>query len=940
MVPWMSGLVSGLQNRPRRFESARHLASTKTLRRSGISLLTLGRLSFEANHKQIYTMRKATLLLVLMCGGVSLYAQVTSCASFMQASRKSDVVVPFRYDDAGVQTPIEWGLDLAWLSEENVRTGIFYVGQDMIDVIRLSYQPTVSVEDGSFSTDQITDMNSRVQAVKNWCKSDVGYYINDDNPSVDGWYNNVLVSSEVRAQRWAKVIDMTADYYKSKGLTNLIAISPFNEPDYYTSQGLKGSEQTDFVNICKVFKEDEAYKDKYADVRISGGNTLNTDYAYEWWNAARDYLDEGNTHQLAGSFDNYASFYETLTSCGHHATNDELHNVMECMVGVEYGMQTGIWWGTCENVRSQFMKATYHRNPGDRLAYAEHRDNWTSASVYRQPDGLVQAFGGMSERQSYTTTYDFVSLDRPVWYDGQRGRNYAMYLPGGTGYQVGQTSAEVCIDVQGGDDVMPHIDGTYKIVNVNSGMPMGCASKPTSGWTSVSQRKDSNTSTNLQWVLTPIHEWNDFSYYTLLLNTGNNMYLDILNWDYADGANVGVYQGGGSGEIEQWYLEYAGNGAFYIRSRYNAKCLEVDGGRTISGANVQMGDFTGEASQQWRFIATDATADLEAPAAPSNLKATGQGSSIRLTWDESTDKDIMEYAVVRNGSVIAKVDGCELTDNEAEQDSSYTYYVYAIDKSYNYSERSNEVSRCTISDERGEVMHLSFDDSLYDLTENGNHCSLYGDTAYVSRDDHNGISLSGTDNFIQLPYTIGSHDEMTISCWLYYRGGSQWQRVFDFGNGTDQYMFLTSNSGSGVRFAIKNGGEEEQVDGGTLVSNRWYHLAVTIGDGQACLYVNGELKGSNGHLTIKPSDIRPVLNWLGRSQYAADPLLRGYVDEFIVHNYALSAEEINDIITGIDDIEAAKREEKGNGVEYDLSGRRAAGNERGIIIRDGKKVLR
>ncbi len=27
-VPWMSGLVYGLQNRPRRFESARHLKSS------------------------------------------------------------------------------------------------------------------------------------------------------------------------------------------------------------------------------------------------------------------------------------------------------------------------------------------------------------------------------------------------------------------------------------------------------------------------------------------------------------------------------------------------------------------------------------------------------------------------------------------------------------------------------------------------------------------------------------------------------------------------------------------------------------------------------------------------------------------------------------------------------------------------------------------------
>jgi hypothetical protein len=37
-------------------------------------------------------------------------------------------------------------------------------------------------------------------------------------------------------------------------------------------------------------------------------------------------------------------FYKTVRANGHHATGDELHNVMEAMVGVEYGMQTGIWW--------------------------------------------------------------------------------------------------------------------------------------------------------------------------------------------------------------------------------------------------------------------------------------------------------------------------------------------------------------------------------------------------------------------------------------------------------------------------------------------------------------------------------------------------------------------------------------------------------------------
>ncbi len=898
-------------------------------------------------NKQIIsnTMKKLLALFSLFAMCLPGRAQVTSCASFMKASQKSDVVVPFRYDDEGVQTPLEWGLDLAWLSEDNLRTGIFYVGQEMIDVVRLSFQPTYSVADSTFSSDQIADMNSRVQAVKNWCKDDVGYYINDDNPSVDTWYNNFLIGSEGRAKRWAQVIDMTADYYKSKGLTNLVALAPFNEPDNYTDQGYSSStSQTDFVNICKELKTGDDYKEKYADVRICGGNTLNTDYAYEWWNAAKDYLDEGNTHQLAGTFDNYAAFFETLTEYGHHATNDELHNVMECMVGVEYGLQTGIWWGTCEYARSQFMKATYHRNPGQRLAYAEHRDNWTAASVYRQADGEVQAFGGMSERQSYTTAYDFVSLDRPVWYDGERGRNYLMYLPGGTGYQTGQSDAEVCVNVQGGADVMPHIDGTYKIVNMNSGLPMGFASSPSKNdWTSIKQRVNSNTYKYLQWNVTPLHDSGDFSYYTFEVNTGNDMYMDIYNWNYKAGADVGVYHSTSWGTNEQWYLEYAGNGAFYIRSRYNAKCLEVEDGKTNSGANVQMADFTGEANQQWRFIATNVTPDLESPAAPSSLRADGQGSSIRLSWTASESADVMEYAVVRNGSLLARgLTECEFTDNEAEQDSSYTYYVYAIDKCYNYSEPSNETANNTITDEKGEVMHLTFSETLADETQNGNHCAVYGDTAFVEKSDHVGISLSGTDNFIQLPYTIGSHDALSVSCWIYYRGGGEWQRVFDFGNGTDQYMFLTTNTGSGPRFALKNGGEEETVDAGTrLISNRWYHLAVTVGDGKASIYLNGELKGENDGISIKPSDIRPVLNYIGRSQYAADPYMKAYVDDFIVYNYVLSAEEIADLATGIEDISATQAESQpANSAAYDLSGRRVGEHQKGIVIQNGKKILK
>ncbi len=861
-----------------------------------------------------------------------------SCASSLNPQQKADVTLPFRFTDEGKQTPLYWGLDLAWLSETNVRTGVLYVGKDMIDVVRLSFQPTASVEDGTFSDDQTTDLNSRFNIVQSWLNRSVGVYLNCDPVTVDDWYNDTSVSSAVRGQRWAKLMDMTADWYKAKGLTNFVALQGFNEPDYGWDQGASGYTQQDLKNVYRSLREDDEYKDKYASVRICGPNTLNDDEALGWYNAMSPYLDEGNTHQLAGDFDSYATFFETVRADDKYAAADELHNVMECMVGVEYGLQTGIWWGTNERVRSLFMEATWQGNPGSRLGYAEHRDNWTSASVYRQPDGTVQAYGGMSERQSYTTRYDFAALDRPVWYNGERGRQYTMYLPGGTGYQTGQSSAEVAVQVQSGADVMPHLEaGVYKIVNVNSGRLMGFSSKPGDEWTSVAQRNNSNTYKYMQWVLTPLQSSGDFSYWSIVLNTDNNTYLDLRDWNYESGTDVGVYPGDGN-TVEQWYIEYADMGSFYIRNRYSNTCLEVEGSKTTSGANIICSDFTGEDNQKWRFIATNVTPDLEAPAAPTGLTATAQQSSVKLEWTAPADKDVLEYVVLRNGYVLAKgFTETAFVDNEAEPDSTYAYSVYAIDKSLNYGTACEAVS-ASVTDEEGCVAYLPLTSSMQDQGVNANHGATYGDASFVTRSSRLGLDFSGDSTYVQLPYTVANHKAITVTCWFYYRGGNEWQRVWDFGNSTDQYMYLTSNCGSGLQFAIKNGGDEELVTPGKrLTSNRWYHLAVTLADGVASVYLDGELVGQNTNMTITPADFRPVLNYIGRSQFVADPLLRGTVQDFHIYNYALSADQIADHATAVESVadDAVSDDEQ---QAYDLSGQKANAHTRMRVFK-GKKVV-
>ena len=115
-------------------------------------------------------------------------------------------------------------------------------------------------------------------------------------------------------------------------------------------------------------------------------------------------------------------------------------------------------------------------------------------------------------------------------------------------------------------------------------------------------------------------------------------------------------------------------------------------------------------------------------------------------------------------------------------------------------------------------------------------------------------------------------------------------RIFDFGNNTNQYLFLSPRSANTLRFAIKNGAASSSWRRG-LATDQWVHIAVTLGDGAGKLYVNGELKAEKNNMTIKPSDFKPSNNYIGRSQFA-DPLFTGKIDDFRVYDSVLSSEEI------------------------------------------------
>ncbi|MBQ7510838.1 MAG: RICIN domain-containing protein [Prevotella sp.] len=901
----------------------------------------------KKNHHDASGIRHCVLAIIMLCS-TSTYAQErSSSSSSLPIWAKSDVTVPFSITGEGKRFDPTWGLDLAWISEQNVLKGINHMGKDNIGIGRSAFRFTKSlVNDSALDQSLITVLKQR-STIFNKVSSTLPIVLTaDQEAGADEYF---VKNKSANVEHWAAMINSHVHWMQQYTKHPVVGISPFNEPDYWsTEEGATPAKQKQVAQILK-----EQYP-RCAEIAMVGGNTLNDDKALEWYTSGKAYYDWGNTHQLAGSFDNFAGFFQQLQNDGKVGYADEMHNVGEAMVGLEYGMTVGVWWGFDSRARGEFCQISRH---GERLAYAEHRNNWTAASVWRHDDGPVKAFVGSSERQAYTTKYQFVSLDHDVYFDGQGPmRDFIMEMPGGTGYQKGQTNGERVIDITWGDDVAPGIiNGTYKIVN------RATRNVATATGDNIDMQAWSGDQYQ-QWVVKPASPriGGDYSFYDIESVANSQLRMNVLNFSTTARTNVMAYSKNETpSSNEQWYLEYAGNGYYYIRNRETALYLTSESSSTNSGVNVfQNNKLSGtNANQQmWRFLPVDIDYEAKAPAQPVGLAATAGNASVALSWTANTEEDLVGYMVLRSpagseqwNTIARKVATNYFTDNTCVPGTSYIYKVKAIDQCDNMSAASDAVEAAP-SAQPGLVAQWLMNGDTQDATPNMMDAVTSTTFEFVNgHTEGTKAARFASSKYMRLPYEVADYEEMTISLWVFNMSYSgNWHRIFDFGTDTDHYMFLTASNGSNMRFAIKNGGSEQVVDAPSKLPNSWKHVAVTIGNGRVAIYMDGEEVAASTGITIRPCDIRPVFNYLGRSQFNEDPMFAGYMEDVRIYNYALSADEVNQVMDGGDlsGISVPAVSEADGTRAYTLDGRHSDAQHKGIhIIRQaegkaqGKKIL-
>jgi glycosyl hydrolase family 43/concanavalin A-like lectin/glucanase superfamily protein len=156
------------------------------------------------------------------------------------------------------------------------------------------------------------------------------------------------------------------------------------------------------------------------------------------------------------------------------------------------------------------------------------------------------------------------------------------------------------------------------------------------------------------------------------------------------------------------------------------------------------------------------------------------------------------------------------------------------------------------------------------------------------------LNLDGATQFVTLPLSVANAS--TFAVWAKWNGGATWQRLLDFGDGTNNYFFLTPRASNGrMRFAITSSGAggERIIDAPTAFpTGSWAHVAVTLDGARGLMYLNGNLVASNVNITLRPWQVQARSNYLGESQFGADPAFGGQLDSLRIYGRTLSGNEI------------------------------------------------
>lgn len=250
---------------------------------------------------------------------------------------------------------------------------------------------------------------------------------------------------------------------------------------------------------------------------------------------------------------------------------------------------------------------------------------------------------------------------------------------------------------------------------------------------------------------------------------------------------------------------------------------------------------------------------------------------------------------------------------QAGQAGSHQLIIKAVD-----GLKSNLTATATVNVDvevdpvvRGLIGHWRMDaaeakgNTIFDVSGSGNHATIMGAGQLVAGQSSMGeaVALNGVDAYVVTNKPIDLQT-FTISGWIQHAASQPSWRVLaqrQVGVSGDEYYLLglLDNKSVFITNTSENGYSNINT-GATVNAGAWVHLAATFDGTNYALFVNGIQQFKNVHSGSFAVDSTPLTFGAGINGTTPFDLFNGKIDDIRIYNKALTAQQIDDIITGFD----------------------------------------
>lgn len=199
---------------------------------------------------------------------------------------------------------------------------------------------------------------------------------------------------------------------------------------------------------------------------------------------------------------------------------------------------------------------------------------------------------------------------------------------------------------------------------------------------------------------------------------------------------------------------------------------------------------------------------------------------------------------------------------------------------------------------RGRILHYQFNNNTNDSSPSAANATAGGGFSYVNDrfgNANSAIRLNGTNAFVDVPDGTWFNGAYSTSCWVRPEAFGTFARIYDFANGqANDNVLACLTQGTNGRLAAENyvgnvsGVRLDAPVGAPL--NQWSHVAITYNGTVLRIFLNGNLIATGN--STGPRLITRTLNYIGRSNWAADAFAQSAFDDFMVWNRVITDSEI------------------------------------------------